>query len=1086
LSSHSITSTKFLYQTRDILLLALCYAVSGKLAVMLALPPGYATAFFPTAGIALAAVLSKGARILPGIVLGSFALNTIQGLQSAEHLTAASMMVALAVAGGSALQAWIGASLYRRTVKPELDSSRDVLLFLILAPCICVVSASIAIPFFYGLHIMQQGALLTNWLTWWIGDTIGVLLAAPLTWIVIGMPRALWWRRRWMLLVPMVIGSAAFIAMYVKASEWEQDKLNQRFFLKSQQVADALQFQFEEHERLMQALASALSQKTSITAIEFDEIAHGYLDQRPDLRSMSWSPRVTDKGRAQFEQWAKKAINPDYMIKHKGADGQWYRAPQNSEYFPILFVEPFVQHEATLGYDKLSDPIGAASLQQAVQLGIPTASRMVDLVLPDGGHKGILLSKAIYLKASNNTEQTIGILSMVVQIDPYLAHAIASADFPYFLLKLEDRTNAAVEILVNTLPPNSHTVEFQKALELGGRHYLVTLAPNNVYLTSQQGWQSWSALVSGLILIGLLGAFLLLISGQRAHIEEMVTDRTRKLHVREARLQAILNNAADAILTIDQKGIMISANGAAGILFGYTIEHMHGLPFDQIAILENLEPAPDFLTKLSDRTQSNVELIGCKEDGTRFPMAISVSLVEAEDEKFFVCMLRDLTEQYRSQERIYQLAHHDSLTGLANRFRLNQGLESLLSLARRGQAHVAVMFIDLDYFKKINDSLGHQVGDLLLKEAAYRLKGLLRETDIVARLGGDEFVVVLSEYEAINNVSALAERVINELARPYLLAEHKWHSAASVGISLYPSDGADGDTLLRNADAAMYVAKGKGRNNYQFFSSELNALAHQRLRIENQIWMGLERHEFELYLQPQIHLASRKIIGAEALIRWRHPEMGMVAPDRFIPIAEESGLILPLGEWVLQQALQILAGWQRSGLPDLRLSINLSARQCNSGTLIASLDRLQVETGVDLQHLEVEITETAAMQDPQSTAELLHQMRSRGIKVAIDDFGTGYSSLSYLKLFAIDRIKIDRSFVMDIENDQNDALIASATIALAHSLDLGVIAEGVETEGQCAFLNHELCDEAQGYLFGKPMPVASFNELVKSSAIAMA
>jgi diguanylate cyclase (GGDEF)-like protein len=508
---------------------------------------------------------------------------------------------------------------------------------------------------------------------------------------------------------------------------------------------------------------------------------------------------------------------------------------------------------------------------------------------------------------------------------------------------------------------------------------------------------------------------------------------------------------------------------------------MQDLRFEDLISMDGNETGPQLLERLSKRVQSHAELVGRKLDGSQFPLSISISLVEETEETFFVCVLRDLTDQYRSREQIYQLAHHDSLTGLVNRFTLNQRLDHLLSLSRRGQASVAIMFIDLDHFKKINDSLGHQIGDQLLMEAAMRLKKLLGEDDIVARTGGDEFVVVLARHESVDAVSTLAERIITALTETYRFAEHILHSGASVGISLFPSDGMDADTLMRNADAAMYAAKDKGRGNYQFFSSELNARAYERLQIENQIWPALEGNEFEIFLQPQMHLASRRIIGAEALIRWRHPQLGLIAPDRFIPIAEESGLIIPLGEWVLERAMHILAGWQRGPYADLRLAINLSARQCHSGTLIDSIDHWQNATGADLRKLEMEITETAAMQDPEQTRELLRQMRSRGIKVAIDDFGTGYSSLSYLKIFAIDRIKIDRSFVKDIENDQNDALIASATIALAHTLGLEVIAEGVETEAQCAFLNHELCDEGQGYLFGRPMPIAEFDALLQAN-----
>jgi diguanylate cyclase (GGDEF)-like protein/PAS domain S-box-containing protein len=833
---------------------------------------------------------------------------------------------------------------------------------------------------------------------------------------------------------------------------------------------------------MLRALASVLNQKNAMTASEFSNLAHGYLDQRPDLKSMSWAPRVTLQEKDAFEKWARDNVNKDFMIKQLAENHQWQPVGVRPEYYPVTYVEPLAFNMPTLGYDKLSDPVGSSSLAVAVQSGQPTASRVVTLVQPEGGKKAILLTQVIKFAHSDKQDTEIGLLTMVLQIDPYLKRAIDGADFPSLLVRLEDISgDNPSQVIVDRIQRPYHAADYQKTLTLGGRQYRLTLAPTQAYLASNQGWQSWAALICGFLLTGLLSAFLLLMSGQRAQIESVVADRTRKLHDREARLNAILNNAADAILTIDHEGKLISVNGIAGQLFGYTNQAMQDLRFEDLISMDGNETGPQLLERLSKRVQSHAELVGRKLDGSQFPLSISISLVEETEETFFVCVLRDLTDQYRSREQIYQLAHHDSLTGLVNRFTLNQRLDHLLSLSRRGQASVAIMFIDLDHFKKINDSLGHQIGDQLLMEAAMRLKKLLGEDDIVARTGGDEFVVVLARHESVDAVSTLAERIITALTETYRFAEHILHSGASVGISLFPSDGMDADTLMRNADAAMYAAKDKGRGNYQFFSSELNARAYERLQIENQIWPALEGNEFEIFLQPQMHLASRRIIGAEALIRWRHPQLGLIAPDRFIPIAEESGLIIPLGEWVLERAMHILAGWQRGPYADLRLAINLSARQCHSGTLIDSIDHWQNATGADLRKLEMEITETAAMQDPEQTRELLRQMRSRGIKVAIDDFGTGYSSLSYLKIFAIDRIKIDRSFVKDIENDQNDALIASATIALAHTLGLEVIAEGVETEAQCAFLNHELCDEGQGYLFGRPMPIAEFDALLQAN-----
>jgi diguanylate cyclase (GGDEF)-like protein len=409
-------------------------------------------------------------------------------------------------------------------------------------------------------------------------------------------------------------------------------------------------------------------------------------------------------------------------------------------------------------------------------------------------------------------------------------------------------------------------------------------------------------------------------------------------------------------------------------------------------------------------------------------------------------------------------------------------LEQQLAQARRSQLPLAVLFIDLDHFKKINDSFGHQAGDQLLVGASARMKDLLRDADALARLGGDEFIIVLGGPLTPDSVSAVAVRLVESLQQPYYLNGITAHSGASVGVALFPDDGDDADTLVRHADMAMYAAKREGRGNFQFFSPAMNAATHEHLMLENRMWAALEHGGFEVHLQAQVALDTGRVIGAEALLRWHDPELGSIEPSRFIPIAEESGLILPLGDWVLGRAMALLAEWQHEGLAGLRLAVNLSARQFGGGALLARLDQLLLLHPIDPSLLELEITETAAMRDPENTRILLRQLRARGFKLAIDDFGTGYSSLAYLKLFAIDRIKIDRGFVKDIEHDPNDAAIVGATIGLAHSLGLGVVAEGVETQFQRGFLRDKHSDEAQGYLFGRPMPAREFGDFVRAQA----
>ncbi|MEN6585044.1 MAG: EAL domain-containing protein, partial [Sulfuricella sp.] len=432
-------------------------------------------------------------------------------------------------------------------------------------------------------------------------------------------------------------------------------------------------------------------------------------------------------------------------------------------------------------------------------------------------------------------------------------------------------------------------------------------------------------------------------------------------------------------------------------------------------------------------------------------------------------------------ERISRLAHHDALTGLFNRASLQSRLDQTLLAAQRDGKQVAVMFIDMDHFKTINDTLGHHIGDYMLIEVARRLLTIVRESDIVARLGGDEFVVVLAGIEAEFAVVTVAEKIVRVLGEPYFIDGHELHSSPSIGIGLYPNDGADGQVLMRNADTAMYHAKAQGRNNFQFFTAEMNAAATLRMKLEHDLRRALAENQLLLFYQPQVDAATGRLCGVEALVRWQHPEEGLVSPDSFIPFAEESGLILPLGEWVLDDACRQMAEWKAGGVAVPHVAVNISARQLRSHNLLEQVGTALTRHGLSPGELQLEITESTAMAEPEHAIALLRALRDLGVVLAIDDFGTGYSSLAYLKRLPIQILKLDLSFVKDIESDEDDAAICAATIALAHTLGIDVVAEGVETGAQRAFLADEhRCDMLQGYLFSRPVPAADIEKWLAS------
>jgi len=437
------------------------------------------------------------------------------------------------------------------------------------------------------------------------------------------------------------------------------------------------------------------------------------------------------------------------------------------------------------------------------------------------------------------------------------------------------------------------------------------------------------------------------------------------------------------------------------------------------------------------------------------------------------CLLEDEREAAElATAEIEHLAYHDALTGLPNRPLFIDRLIVALPQANRAKHKLAVLFLDLDRFKDINDSLGHSTGDSLLKAVAERIRHCVREGDTVARFGGDEFTLMVPRVDKIEDAAKIAQKVIETLKIPFIVGDRELYVSTSIGISIYPGDGDDPETLVRNADTAMYRAKDQGRDNYQLYAPAMNARALERLALENMLRRALSNDELVLFYQPLVDLETRRILGVEALIRWQHPELGLLSPAHFISAAEVSGLIVPIGAWVLETACRQTRSWQKRLDVNLTVSVNLSARQFQQQDLVAQVSRALNQSGLAAESLELEITESSAMQNAENTIHVLRELKSLGVRIAMDDFGTGYSSLNYLKRFPIDTLKLDQSFVHEIATDATDAAIATAVIALAHSLNLHVVAEGVETEEQLDFLRRKSCDRIQGFLFSAPLSAA--------------
>ncbi len=473
------------------------------------------------------------------------------------------------------------------------------------------------------------------------------------------------------------------------------------------------------------------------------------------------------------------------------------------------------------------------------------------------------------------------------------------------------------------------------------------------------------------------------------------------------------------------------------------------------------------------------EFTNRRKDGSDYIESVSISPVRDQHGQInaYLAVKEDITELKHSAERLTYLAHFDQLTGLPNHTLQEDHFNYAASLARRNRKELAVCFLDLDHFKNINDTLGHSIGDKLLIEVSLRLKAALRDGDAVSRLGGDEFVFILSETDHIG-AAHLADKLIDIISTPYKIGKNELNITASIGIAMYPSDGKNLEILSQNADAAMYIAKQSGRNSYSFFTKSMQVNAVRNLRLTTDLKQALERNELQLHYQPQFSFPDKQLIGAEALLRWEHPEFGMLSPVEFIPIAENSGLIIPIGEWVLRTAAAQMKVWQDQGLPLMVIAVNLSAVQFRHANLLDMIINILAKTGLPPNLLELELTEAVAMDEPIAAIELMGKLQEQGVRMSIDDFGTGYSSLSYLKRFRIYKLKIDQSFVRDIATNQEDKAIVISIITMARSLGIRTIAEGVETAEQLAFLEKNGCNEVQGYYFSKPLPSIEFEQYV--------
>lgn len=688
--------------------------------------------------------------------------------------------------------------------------------------------------------------------------------------------------------------------------------------------------------------------------------------------------------------------------------------------------------------------------------------------------------------------------------------------------------------------PRNGGHQYLYVMKLGKRTWDVIFTPTAGYLASHRTWLSQGIDIGGLLFTALLSAFIWMILGRTRAVERLVEERTADLSIANQQLAQEVNQRVrveeelrahrDQLeIIVQQRTRDLAASNASlqqevcerlkaeeateteraflksvveglsdPVIVTDTADHTvltnqaaRQFADDYLPASPLAAPiAPTFQYRMLDEVQA-YSLIQeyVRKNGERRIVEKTITPLWRENgaTQGVIEVMRDITDVLQFEEKLAYLTHHDTLTGLPNRALLHDRIDQAVLHAERTGEKVAILFLDLDGFKNVNDTLGHEAGDRLLCLVAARLQDLVRKSDTVARLGGDEFVMVL---EQVNEDAAalVARKILEAVQQPITIDRHELRVGVSIGICLFPQDGSNQQTLLRNADTAMYQAKEQGRHNYQFYREEMNASAVYRMRLQHELHKAIEQNELELYYQPKVNLDSGAIVGVEALLRWRHPEMGNISPADFIPVAEESGLILALGEWVLFEACRQQRKWQEQGMPPLSVAVNVSARQFRGQNLVGLVSDAIRESGMNPLYLELELTESILMAgDSYDQAQILatlHQLRALGVQLSIDDFGTGYSSLSYLKRFPVDALKIDRSFVRDIPQDKDDTAIATAIIAMGHSLELKVVAEGVEQPEQVAFLRSMGCDESQGFFYSPAVPADQLAALLVGKQLA--
>ncbi len=1093
-----------------ILYVAVAIFIAARLSQHLTTPPSNASPVWPGAGIALAATLVYGRRVLIGVFLGALAFEFqlfSQTVQSRSLET--ELVLAFGLGLGASLQGLVGAELIRRVIGPlpRLIRDRDILRFQLLGgPLACLVSSSIGMAVLWSLGIVTTANLTAGWLTWWVGDSIGVIIFAPLVLIFLNRRDPLWRGRKTTVALPMLLLLLTAVAFYSYSNVKESEERQLKFQEQARTYHHALMREFQTHLELLDSLKSYFDASREVAQEEFRIVTRTALDKHAGIQALEWIQRVVPETRAAFE----RALPVGGSIHRLHADGLLRPAEERSEYYAIQYVEPPADNGLAFGFDVTSNPIAAEAVERARDSGRVAATGPLRLVQDTADQVGIALYNPVYSTAhppdglEQRRRSIKGLVAAVFRMQRLVEIEMPSLRQGMINVRLFDVTRENdPQVLFTTWdeasPGMAQPLTERHRFDMAGRMWELEFTASPDFIAANTTWAVWVVLTGGLLITALLGTGLLMLTGRTLTMEDEVIERTAELREEvtqrrsaETQLRLVLDGANLGFWDWNYRSGRLWVNDRWLEILGLDREDLVGDASDLLDRIhdDDRQKTENLINQHIQKESAYVmEFRMRHKQGDWVWVQASGAVVSRDPVTKAPLRLcgthQDITERRQQEEHILHQAHFDSLTELPNRFLALDRLSQLINEARRNRERVAVLFLDLDDFKKINDTLGHETGDKLLKEAASRLQSVVRRGDTVGRLGGDEFIILLGGLKEASDAQPVAEALLNKFTEAFHIDSRELVLTASIGISLFPDDGENLSELLRNADSAMYHSKEQGRNTYSYFTDEMNQGVSLRLQLEEQMHGALSRGEFKLCYQPKIELSSGRIIGAEALLRWHNPVLGEVSPKSFIPIAEQTGMIVPIGRFVLTTALEVAVAWRERLGPAFTLAVNLSPRQFRDPNLVGFIERAILQSGLPATSLELEITEGVLMSGHAYIDNALARLNDLGVSIAMDDFGTGYSSLSYLRSYPFDVLKIDREFVSDITDDPGDRELVNAAIAMAHGLGLKVVAEGVETREQLKYLVSLGCDYGQGYLFSKPVSASELTTLLASQEIVL-